>query len=75
MANGKERQCDVGVLTCHDPPRQILQLSLFCPVQLSAWRKTSKAMMVKEVKPTDDSIITLAAITCLVCQEVDLSEE
>jgi len=34
-----------------------------------------KAVVKKEVQPTDHSICTLATITCLICQEVHLPGE
>ena len=81
MANGKERQRDVRVLIRHHPPRQILHhtvVFILSGAIISVEKDVllSKAVIVEEeVQPTDHSIGTLTAITCLVCQEVDLPGE
>ena len=80
MTNGKERQCDVGVLIRHHPPRQILHHAVVfvlsgAIISVEKDDLLSKAVIVEEVQPTDHSIGTLAAIICLVRQEVDLPGE
>ena len=77
MANWKKGQCDVGVSLFHHPPRQILHHAVVfvlagAIISVGEDVLLSKAVMVEVIEPTDHSIGTLATITCLVRQEVNL---
>ena len=66
VADHEKRKSD-GSLVLHHA------VVLFCPVQLSAWRKTTFSPSLEEiVVTTHDVVSTFAALSCFVSEEIHL---